>query len=142
MMGKKRTLILTMGTLFKMAQLTAIRRSRSPELHMPTRISFQKIFPFPSPNPVIWTWTALSPSPASGTPTTFPCQQLFICGSRHRNVEVGETWAWIQGLSLPGSATSNKLLHFSEPQFPHLENGWTFTYLRDCLENDKTDDGH
>jgi len=57
-------------------------------------------------------------------------------------VGAGETWAGIQGLSLPGSATSKKLLHFSEPQFPHLENGWTFTYLRDCLENDKTDDGH
>ena len=53
-----------------------------------------------------------------------------------------ETRAGIQGLSLPGSATSKKLLYFSEPQFPHLENGWTFTYLRDFLENDMTDAGH
>lgn len=51
-----------------------------------------------------------------------------------------ETWAWIRVLPLTGSATFDRLLRLSELQFPHLENGCIFTYLRDYLENDKKDE--
>lgn len=41
---------------------------------------------------------------------------------------------------LTGSATFDRLLRLSELQFPHLENGCIFTYLKDYLENDKKDE--